>query len=1123
MSTKTQNASVILTENTDDFIIGDRVWVGGTKPGHIQYIGETQFAPGDWAGVVLDDPIGKNDGSVAGVRYFMCEPKRGVFSRLTKLTKEPIQHLIDEEREAIESLAPANGSIRSESPRLSVPNRGSTHTSPASSVIGVKKLGDLTSPSALNRSIENETGLKMNDRVIVSSTSGSKTGTLRYLGSTEFAAGEWAGVELDDPLGKNDGSVAGKRYFECKMKYGLFAPIHKVSKSPSSGVIKRGGTPSSRLGSSNLHRRSGSHESLTSSISSASSIARASRKVGRSPASVSATHVALQEALKEKEQHIEQLLKERDMERAEVARAAVQVEESERKLAIQKADHQRFLEEAERNMAKLREIAENAEHQRKELSSQLEESNRKLEDLQFRMEEETISKGDLERSAQASRSQLEADVERIQQLKQSLEEERKRSERLEHDSQKLFQTEELLAKHVFEIEELKCKLNMTQNKIQGLETSKDEICIQASQKSNELTRKENHIRDLEVSLESSNKEKAELKKNLRVLEESVDDFRQKLAKQEEICENLTNKLAISESSSSNLSQELQSLKLDFSDLQRKLQATEERCETISKQKSKLEEDIKNLMKSTGDSSEQLSKMNEELREKERFIEKQSLQLQSYSQELAKHQDLLVQEKERVIEEVKNLSLKHNEEICNLKQKVETMLFDLKKAQGKMTQMATLHEEELEALHKSKDLEISSLRKDLESKDNQILQFNNQLRESQLVSKEANEQAELNKENTEKQFRELRAERDRLLREREEFLRMQTILEEKVCSLETQKENLIQKQQEHDAVVCERDSKLAALTSEVDRLRSEFSNHRLELQRKLAETQLEVQAMQDMHAQLEAQNSLIEELQARHNENVAVNEKLHSEAEQVIALKRQKEELEKLSSDLKKQLEDIKQREGISQVNFNNEKVVLQNMLENTKAALQQREKELDKQQQELIILQNETSNLKAFKSTVQNLEQEKQQSENKIIELQVALEHSKANANFIDPSLEKLKDEKDSAESQIDFLNSVIVDMQKKNDELQARIQILETGMYMVDSDNVNLNGIKRSVIPPRLFCDICDVFDLHDTEDCPRQAMAESPPPTQHHGSRNHQRPYCDICEVFGHWTENCDDNETF
>lgn len=53
--------------------------------------------------------------------------------------------------------------------------------------------------------------VRMGDRVIVSSSRGSKAGTLKFVGNTDFAPGVWAGVELDDPLGKNDGSVDGKR------------------------------------------------------------------------------------------------------------------------------------------------------------------------------------------------------------------------------------------------------------------------------------------------------------------------------------------------------------------------------------------------------------------------------------------------------------------------------------------------------------------------------------------------------------------------------------------------------------------------------------------------------------------------------------------------------------------------------------------------------------------------------------------------------------------------------------------------------------------------------------------------------------------------------------------------
>lgn len=72
-----------------DYVVGERVWVNGSKPGVIAYLGETQFAPGQWAGVVLNDLLGKNDGSVGGMRYFECQPHQGIFTRPSKLTRQP--------------------------------------------------------------------------------------------------------------------------------------------------------------------------------------------------------------------------------------------------------------------------------------------------------------------------------------------------------------------------------------------------------------------------------------------------------------------------------------------------------------------------------------------------------------------------------------------------------------------------------------------------------------------------------------------------------------------------------------------------------------------------------------------------------------------------------------------------------------------------------------------------------------------------------------------------------------------------------------------------------------------------------------------------------------------------
>lgn len=40
-------------------MIGQRVYVGGVRSGRITFIGEVHFAPGEWAGVVLDEPEGQ--------------------------------------------------------------------------------------------------------------------------------------------------------------------------------------------------------------------------------------------------------------------------------------------------------------------------------------------------------------------------------------------------------------------------------------------------------------------------------------------------------------------------------------------------------------------------------------------------------------------------------------------------------------------------------------------------------------------------------------------------------------------------------------------------------------------------------------------------------------------------------------------------------------------------------------------------------------------------------------------------------------------------------------------------------------------------------------------------------
>lgn len=69
--------------------------------------------------------------------------------------------------------------------------------------------------------------LTMGQRVLV--VGKDVKGSIAYVGYPTFATGKWIGVVLDEPKGKNNGTVRGHAYFSVSYIISLPAPIIRVS------------------------------------------------------------------------------------------------------------------------------------------------------------------------------------------------------------------------------------------------------------------------------------------------------------------------------------------------------------------------------------------------------------------------------------------------------------------------------------------------------------------------------------------------------------------------------------------------------------------------------------------------------------------------------------------------------------------------------------------------------------------------------------------------------------------------------------------------------------------------------------------------------------------------------
>ncbi|RWS27471.1 CAP-Gly domain-containing linker protein 1-like isoform X2 [Leptotrombidium deliense] len=1174
----TSSATVVLNEKCDELKVGDRVFVDGELPGVIRFIDYTNFASGKWAGVELDDEAGKNDGSVNGVRYFQCKPKYGLFIRPERATFRPLSpHSSDElllllfsDEFENESLSSSTNSVpKSVSPQMKASN------------------------------------LKVGDKVLVNTSTGIKEGTLKFLGETKFAAGVWAGIELDDCHGKNNGSVAGVRYFDCQPNHGLFVHINKVSKAAQqieciekiengAEEITEAKPPLQRQHSNTATYQKAKHgdlltarlTGLSGSIESLNSIAN--KESQRSDGSKGVEMVTSTdenvvqnnlfddssespfcETLNEKEEQICNLLNERESVRSETA---LKIGELEQELTSLKIQYDNILQEKVNEIQELKDAVDEGNRVHKELLLQVNEERRRVEVVEYRLEEEMLCslkiKEKLDKMVNEKNGQktdqhneFMRKTERIFQLESSLESKKQEvlslQGRIREVEEQCKIAERKQMRYLETIDELNLKIAKSDADARKVETVREQLEEELQQLredlvtlKNKLSKKDEFL-DLPDKLRRKDSEIADLSVNVNSLRKQLEllkDEKSTLQEERNMSEKLLHDKTVEINNFKRMNSELQErldetekqkkdLELQLIELSRIKRCNESELNLLRRDTSEKEKKIQQLIESSKRKDDEIYKLNEDylkkISEKDEELKAFKIcehQLREYIVKSDEEKRKWQQQVESMYKSNKSLSTKEEchesedqtlaDELRSLNSQLSKMESDLlrySEEASDLTVLITKKNEEIETLNRGKqdstsfdtnDRLVSSLQENIKD-----LQSENRVLTEQIGNKEKNildlqeRVDDLNRElkmkeaessgNLQQSTKCLLSKKEREL---SEFLNIRNVDNEQTQEL--LKQILLLKEANNE------------LVKERDKMSVECLNQKNGVVEKEETIKKLRQQLDSVRKQLDDCRKKVTEKSK--SDTQSINEELTTKAQN---LQREIEVLRLNNSDLNKEIVKIRDELNLVSERYRETLVQFESECKRLEKIISEKNMLLEKK--ELCLKQITVESESSIESIKKKMETEK----DKLIQKISALESSLTEQSVSTKSLHSQKGaEKETYESQIDFLNSVIVDMQKKNDDLKARVQILEE-IGVTDFGEQfavrNVNGRPRT---QRIFCEICDVFDTHYTQDCPLQSgQLQDLNPHFIHQILRPERPVCRTCRGVGHWTDACTNNRVF
>jgi CAP-Gly domain-containing linker protein 1 len=302
------------------------------------------------------------------------------------------------------------------------------------------------------------------------------------------------------------------------------------------------------------------------------------------------------------------------------------------------------------------------------------------------------------------------------------------------------------------------------------------------------------------------------------------------------------------------------------------------------------------------------------------------------------------------------------------------------------------------------------------------------------------------------------------------------------------------------------AKQTELETNLDETKTEIAS----LNQKLSENR---ESSESSQANLSEQNQKLTNekeklLESTESLNIQVNTLTLQLAEQQSQTKLEIEKVTELQEICEKQKTDLHKMTQ----DLDNEKLSKSKSVENDATAASKVTQELDEANLKIEQLENDSfklhqdneNTIKHLNDLVQDYDAKLEAKSSEVEEVKIQYEEELDRLDNLNRALleelEELKQNSRNGNNNTTLINEALTD--------EKSFKILTPGKIM--ATNI------------RAYCDICEEFDLHDTEDCPQQSMPqeaqlELEQHSKHNAVKAPPRPFCDLRDQFGHVEDDC------